>query len=131
MWPKQNNFSQESTEDKIWATLTYLTAGILGFILLLLSKAQSRFLKFHIYQSILLSVLCLFGGQALGILFKLLGSLISLIPNLANGFILFQGLFFDALGVLLLALEVYCVITVWRNQYTLIKFVSDQIFKML
>lgn len=57
----QNRPQHISSGEKIIASLSYLTTGIIGLLWIIISVATSNkikpFLRFHIYQSILLSIL--------------------------------------------------------------------------
>ncbi|MDX1920172.1 MAG: hypothetical protein SFU25_05490 [Candidatus Caenarcaniphilales bacterium] len=118
-------------KDKIFSTLSYLSFGILGFVLLLLKQGESRFLRYHIYQSILLGLLFMFIPYGLNILFGFIQMALKLIPGAgiygATAFYwINQVLFFIGFGIL-----AYSIFGVWKNQYTWIKWISAQIYKML
>jgi uncharacterized membrane protein len=120
-----------STQEKVMATLSYGTLGIVGFILLLLRKAESRFLKYHIYQSILLGLLFLLLNSGTTMLLGLIVFIFSFAPKLQNAFMIGSYWLLNLLKALEFGLIIYCMITIWRNKYTWIVWVSAQIFKML
>jgi uncharacterized membrane protein len=66
--------------ERIFAALTYLTSGLIGFIWLVVSHLQHRslsgFAKYNIFQSLLLSILI----YVAGILLNIVVSIASIIP---------------------------------------------------
>jgi uncharacterized membrane protein len=126
----------EITNKEKWlSTVTYLSLGIGGFILLLLRQAESRFIKFHVFQSILLGLLYMFLTQCFGILISILDSVVGLIPGFKSTggvYIMFlHNITQQALFIGLICVISYCLFHVWKNQLAQIKWVSEQINKML
>ena len=118
--------------ERIVAATSYLTAGLVGFIWLLLgvfTKSNPRvFLRYHIFQSIFISMayflLCTFLGFIMNIL--------SIIPFV--GQILMQITFFfnaplfgplSILQVFIYAFIFYLTLTAFQGKFTYIPGVSD------
>lgn len=121
----------EKTSSKILATLSYATWGIVGFILLILRKADERFLKFHVYQSLLLGLIFLLLNFALDEILSLLGALLFFSKSVQDGFMLAGAWLMKILSLAQVGLLIYCMITLWRNKYTWVKWISVQIYRML
>lgn len=129
-----NNYSQESPVliEKIIASLSYFTFGFAGFLWLIVgvvTKNQLRpFLKYHIFQSIFLSIayflICAFLG--------LIMSILSMIP-FVNQLILQLTFYFNApfiFGFSSIQLAVYVVIlylivTCTQGKYSYFPWVSE------
>jgi uncharacterized membrane protein len=115
-------------KDKLLASLSYISLGIFGFICLLLGTVKSRFGKFHVYQSILM-----------GLLFYLAQGLISFLQfvlmNIFNFFKFHNYKVVDLMGllpyILLLIVLIICFKDIIKGKLSNIKFLSDQIHKML
>lgn len=115
-------------KDKLLASLSYISLGIFGFICLLLGTVKSRFTKFHVYQSILT-----------GLLFYLLQGLIGFLQSISieifSFFKLHNYTFQYLMGllpyILLLIVLIICLKDVIKGKLSNIKFLSEQINKML
>ena len=125
------SFSDNNFKEKLFAVLTYLTGGIFGFLLLLINRSQTHFLRYHIYQSIVL-----------GLVFMLLNATIGILLDLGVGILAFNKSFqqialqisfwvIKVVQIIGVGVIIYCVLTLCRNQYTWIKWISAQIYKML
>lgn len=123
--------STPTAKEKALSTLSYLSLGILGLVLLLLGHGQTRFLKYHIYQSLFLGILFLLINYGSTTVFGLLFSLLALIPLLKSLSGQILPLLLTVLQAIELGVIVYSVITIWQNKYTWIKWVSAQIYKMI
>lgn len=72
--------SDPSKLEKVAAGLSYFTFGMTGLLYLLLSKGggQSQLFRFHMYQAVLLSIVAMLVGWALGpllsIAFQIMGA---------------------------------------------------------
>ncbi len=133
----KNNYEPLPIE-KIISILSYCTCGIVGFFWIVFGAIKNLslrpFLKFHIYQSIFLSVLVSVGLYLLDIVFKIL-SLIPFIKTIVGmaTFVLivplvpFFGKYFSLLNILVLLLVIYLCIGVLRNKFSYIPWVSDVI----
>ncbi|MBQ3310706.1 hypothetical protein IJG72_01370 [bacterium] len=122
--------------ERIVSALSYLTAGFVGFIWLLLgifTKSSLRpFMKYHIFQSIFLSITYFLAVQILG----MLGSIINFIPFVRNIFSMFLYpliipiLFgFSIIQILIYTVLFYLVITSLMGKYSYLPWISD-IIKM-
>lgn len=129
-----NNYSQESPVliEKIIASLSYFTFGVAGFLWLIVgvvTKNQLRpFLKYHIFQSIFLSLayflICAFLGLIMNIL--------SIIP-FVNQLILQITFYFNAPFILgfssiqlaLYVVILYLIVTCSQGKYSYIPWVSE------
>jgi uncharacterized membrane protein len=120
-----------SSKEKFLATLAYLSGGIIGFILLLLKKDETHFLKYHIYQSIVLGLVFLLLNSALAEVLSIISKLMFFSKSVQSGFVMATSWLLLFLQAAEFALIIYCMITVWRNKYTWIKWISAQIYKML
>jgi|688.fasta_scaffold00399_22 uncharacterized membrane protein len=124
------SFSDSDFKEKLFGSLSYLTGGIFGFILLIINRGRSNFLRYHIYQSIVICLLFILLREAAKFLFFVLTILP--LPASADQVIwkimpwILEGILILYLGVI-----IYCVFTLCRNQYTWIKWISAQISKML
>ncbi|MDX1918899.1 MAG: hypothetical protein SFT81_07180 [Candidatus Caenarcaniphilales bacterium] len=121
-------------KDKIIASLSYATYGIMGFVFLLLRLAETRFLKFHAYQSLLLGLLFTFMNYAVSFLGGLVLTILRWIHAPAQIFGIIELALIDYLPKFVfgssLLIIVYCIWRLWKNEYSNLKWVSDQIHRM-
>ncbi len=120
-----------SNSSKVLASLSYASWGIVGFILLILRKTEDHFLRFHVYQSLFLGIIFVLLKLASAELLSLLGVLLFFSKTLQTNFMLISGWFLQILNLAQIGLLLYCVITLWRNKYTWIKWISNQVYKMI
>ena len=117
-----NNNSQPLPMEKIVSVLSYLTCGIVGFLFILIvffSKLNLRpFLKFHIYQSIFLSLLFAVIGWVFGPLTFFIGPL----NRLCNVHIIGN---FTILNIFTSCLLIYLCVGVVMEKCSYIPWVSD------
>lgn len=120
-----------STEEKAYATLSYLTGGLVGIILILLKHAESHFLKFHIYQSLALSLIYFLIVSCLDILARTVGLLLFFLGPITGlvKFAIYSVMFF--VPFVFLVVIIYCIIMAWKDQYSKIKGLSEQIHALL
>ena len=122
--------------EKLVSALSYLTAGLIGFIWLLLgifTKSNLRpFIKYHIFQSIFLSIAYFLIIQ----LFGMLASIINFIPLVRNIFsmIIFPFIIpvvfgFSIVQILIYTVVFYLVVTSLMGRYSYLPWISD-IIKM-
>lgn len=130
----QKKFSQTQPLiiEKIIASLSYITMGLVGFIWLLIgifTKNNLRpYLKYHVFQSIFISIAYFLASALLGLIMNIL----SLIP-LVNRLVLQITFYFNApfiVGFSLIQLAVYAVIaylvmTCWQGQFSYLPFISE------
>ena len=118
--------------EKIIATLTYLTMGMVGFIWLivgLFTKARLKpFLQYHIFQSIFISL----AFAVLSTLISWISNLLSFIPIINRivaqiTFLLNMPLIFDysLLQSVIYIFIIYLAVTAFIGKYSYIPWVSD------
>ncbi|MDD3437195.1 MAG: hypothetical protein PHC64_08605 [Candidatus Gastranaerophilales bacterium] len=118
--------------EKIIAALTYITFGFAGFIWLLIgifTKNNIRpYLKYHIFQSIFLSIAYFLLGAFLGLIMNIL-SVIPLVNQLVlqltfylNAPIIFG---FSLIQTLVYAVILYLVVTSFQGQYSYLPWISE------
>lgn len=130
----QSRYSQNKPlmMEKIIAALTYITSGFVGFFWLLLAfftKNNIRpYLKYHIFQSIFISIAFFLLGAFLGLIMNIL----SIIPGLNLivmhfTFYLNAPVFFgfSVIQSFMFALIIYLVVTSFQGQYSYIPWISD------
>lgn len=127
--------------DKIISAASYLTGGLVGFVMIILSfitKSNLRsFVKFHAYQSIFISV-C---AYVIKLVLEILLSVLSIIPFI--GKLVLAVVFYVAqmpipilLGMSLLQFGIalaitYLVVTTFMGKYSEIPWISDNIKRMM
>ena len=122
--------------EKLVSALSYLTMGFVGFIYLVIviltKKNLKPFLKYHIFQSIFISI----GYYLLTIFIGLVCNILLFIPliNKITTMILYYttiNIIFGCsiIGLFVYAVLVYLVITSFQGKYSYIPWVSD-IIKM-
>lgn len=120
--------------EKIIAILSYLTGGFIGFlwiIIAVLTKNNLRlFLRYHVYQSIFLSLVFFI----FSIFLRQLSYLLSYIPIIKNfvgqiQYFLSVGVIYhySIIDIFILLVILSLIIGVLRNQYSYIPWVSDVI----
>lgn len=118
--------------ERIVVSLSYLTMGFIGFIWLILgafTKSQSsNFVRYHIFQSIFISILLFILNVLLGIINDVL-SVIPFIKVLTQQvYYLFNAPMFMNYSVIQMAMYLfiaYLMITSALGIYTYVPFVSD------
>ena len=134
----QKRFSQTGSQnspfliEKIIASLSYITMGFVGFIWLLIgifTKSNLRpYLKYHVFQSIFISIAYFLSSALLGLILNIL----SLIP-FVNQLVLQLTYYFNApiiIGFSLIQLAVYAVIfylviTCLQGKFSYLPFISE------
>ncbi len=130
----QNRYSQNEPLliEKIIASLSYVTSGFVGFFWLLLgifTKNTVRpYLKYHIFQSIFISIAFFLLSAFLGLVMNIL----SVIPGI-NQIVLQFTFYLNApiiLGIsviqtFMFSLIIYLVFTSFQGQYSYIPWISD------
>lgn len=130
----QKRFSQTEPLflEKVIASLSYITMGLVGFIWLLIgifTKNNLRpYLKYHVFQSIFISIAYFLASALLGLIM----SILSVIP-LVNQLVLQITFYFNApiiVGFSLIQLAVYAVIaylvvTCIQGQFSYLPFISE------
>ncbi len=118
--------------ERLVVSLSYLTMGFIGFIWLVLgafTKSQcSNFVRYHIFQSIFISILLFILNILLGIITDVL-SVIPIIKVLVQNIYYLLNvpliLNYSALQLVLYAFLGYLMITSAIGFYTYVPFVSD------
>lgn len=118
--------------ERIIAALSYITFGFVGFIWLLIglfTKNNLRpFLKYHIFQSIFISIayflLCQFVGLLMNILSMIpfVGQIIMQLTYFLNAPLLFE---FSLIQIVINALVLYLAATSFMGKYSYIPWISE------
>lgn len=116
--------------ERIISAATYLTAGMAGFVWLIigavLKKMPTQFLQYHIFQSIFLSIAYFLLIQLARMVFIVLYKIpfINAIPYFINMPVqMFWGL--SIVQVITTAVVLYLAITSFMGMYSYIPYVSD------
>ncbi len=118
--------------ERIIAALSYLTMGMVGFIWLIIGlftqASLKPFLKFHIFQSIFISL----GFTVLSMFVGWLSNILSFIPFINKlvaqiNFLLNMPLIFDysILQTIIYVFIIYLAVTSFVGKYSYIPWVSD------
>lgn len=118
--------------ERIIASLSYLTMGMVGFIWLIIglfTKASLKpFLKYHIFQSIFISL----GFAVLSIFVGWVSNILSFIPFINKlvaqiNFLLNMPLIFDysILQTVIYAFLIYLAVTSFAGKFSYIPWISD------
>jgi len=129
-----NQFSNINPLEKIISSLSYLTAGMAGFIWLIIAafmkKTVKPFLMYHIMQSIFLSIAYFLFIE----LYKLFFIVIAKVPIINSILFLFNSILFNPLPlfwgmslfqVFTTTVVLYLAITSLLGKYSYIPYVSD------
>jgi hypothetical protein len=128
----QKNTSEPLLIEKIIAALSYLTSGFVGFIWLLVgyfTKNTLRpYLKYHIFQSIFISIAFFLLGAFLGLIMNIL-SMIPLVNQLILQFTFYLNapiiIGFSVIQVLMFTLILYLVVTSAQGKFSYIPWISE------
>lgn len=133
----QNNSSKGSQNgplmiEKIIAALSYITFGFVGFFWLLLgifTKNSLRpYLKYHIFQSIFISIAYFLLSAFLGLIMNIL-SIIPLVNQLVLQFTFYLNaplIFgFSLIQTVIYAIIVYLVVTSFKGQFSYLPWISE------
>lgn len=118
--------------ERIIASLSYMTMGMVGFIWLIIglfTKASLKpFLKYHIFQSIFISL----GFAVLSIFVGLVSNILSFIPFINKlvaqiNFLLNMPLIFDysILQTVIYVFLIYLAVTSFAGKFSYIPWISD------
>ena len=128
------NTSSPSMLEKIIASASYLTMGFVGFIWLIIAVFTKNtlrpFLRYHVYQSIFLSIIYFLISTFIALLFGILGyipflrKLIGMITFFFNVPIIGH---LSLISALIFALIWYLAISAFMEKYSYIPWVSDVI----
>lgn len=127
-----NQTSEPLLMEKIIAALSYVTFGFVGFIWLLIgifTKSTLRsYLKYHIFQSIFISIayflLCTFLGLIMNILsiIPFVNQLVLQLTFYLNAPIIID---FSIIQLLVNAVIIYLVVTSFQGKYSYIPWISE------
>lgn len=120
--------------EKIIASLSYMTAGFVGFIWLILAVVTKNnlrpFLKYHVYQAIFLSIVFFLLSTFVNLLLGIL-SYIPIIKNIVGNIAFFLSapliVHFSIINLIVIIVELYLILGVLQNKYSYIPWVSDVI----
>lgn len=134
MYNNYSHSSQVSMLEKIIGIGTYLTAGFLGFIWIILAVMTKNtlkpFLRYHIYQSIFLSILYFLFSTFVNLLLSIL-SYVPFVKILVGRISFFLSVplvaHLSIISLIILLIEIYLIIGVIKNKYSYIPWVSDVI----
>lgn len=118
--------------EKIIAALSYITMGFVGFFWLLIglfTKSNIRpYLKYHIFQSIFISIAYFLLCQFLGLIMNIL-SIIPFVNQIIMQFTLYLNMSllfgFSTIQLVLYAIMLYLVVTSFRGQFSYLPWISD------
>lgn len=129
MYPENN---KPYMIERIVAALSYFTVGFAGCAWLIISKFAglrlTKFLTFHIFQSIFLSI----GYVVLSFLITYLVQILSIIPfiNKLTAQIIFLLnmpviIGYSIIQIFIYGIMIYCIITSFAGKYTKLPYVSN------
>lgn len=126
------NRYEPSVLEKLIAAFSYITFGFVGFFWLLLGifthNSIRPYLKYHIFQSIFLSIAYFLFGAFLGLIMNIL-SLIPLINELVLQFTFYLNapiLFgFSLIQVVIYAVILYLVVTSFQGKLSYLPWISE------
>lgn len=118
--------------EKIIAALTYITFGFAGFIWLLLAiftkNTLRPYLKYHIFQSIFISIGYFLFCQFLGLIMNIL-SVIPFVNQIIMQFTLYLNMpllfSFSLIQLAIYGVLAYLIVTSFQGQFSYIPWVSD------
>lgn len=131
----QNRYTQNEALliEKIIAALSYITFGFVGFIWMLLgifTKNNLRpFLKYHVFQSIFISIAYFLASALLGLIMNalciipLVNQLVLQITFYLNAPILFFGL--SVIQIVIYSIIFYLAITSLQGKYSYLPWISE------
>ena len=127
-------FNSINPIERIISSASYLTAGMAGFLWMILAalmkKSIKPFLMFHILQSIFISIAYFLFIE----LYKLVFIVLVKIPLINSMFLFFNGVIFNPLPILwgmslmqifTSTVILYLTVTSFMGQYSYIPYVSD------
>ena len=115
--PVQTAKSSTGLDENIAALLSYVFGWVSGLIFFLIEK-DSRLVRFHAMQSILLNAAALVVGIALWIVWAILAIVFSQVSEVLAGLVSFVlGLLILVFYIGLLIAVVFCLIKAYQRQY--------------
>ena len=114
--PVQTGKSSTGLDENVASLLSYLLGWISGLVFFLIEK-DSRLVRFHAMQSILLSVTIGVFAVVVGILIAVFVAILSAISSDLGGIVaLLSSLLWLAFGLVILLLWVMCLIKAFQGQ---------------
>jgi uncharacterized membrane protein len=115
--PVQTTKSSTGLDENVAALLSYIFGWVSGLIFFLIEK-DSRLVRFHAMQSILLNIVALVLGVGLWIVWGVLAIVVGQISGaLASIISLLLGLLIFAFYIALLAGVILCLVKAYQKQY--------------
>lgn len=118
--------------ERLVVSLTYLTMGMIGFIWLVLGALtkndSSNFVKYHVFQSIFISIALFLLNYLLGIITEMLSVIPFVKVLVANIYYLLNMpllLNYSIIQLVFYAFLIYAMVTSALGFYTYVPFVSD------
>lgn len=129
---RDDNNSQPFMIERIVAALSYLTMGFVGFVWLIIglfTKTRlTKFLQYHIFQSIFISIAYVLLSMFLGFVVNIL-SLIPFINKIVAQLTFFLNmplLFgYSLIQALIYALMIYLAVTSFAGKYSYLPYISN------
>lgn len=129
---RDGNNSQPFMIERIVAALSYLTMGFVGFVWLIIglfTKTRlTKFLQYHIFQSIFISIAYVLLSMFLGFVVNIL-SLIPFINKIVAQLTFFLNmplLFgYSLIQALIYALMIYLAVTSFAGKYSYLPYISN------
>lgn len=128
----QNKYSQPAVIEKLIASLSYITMGFIGFLWLMLALVTKNnlkpYLKYHIFQSIFISIAYFLVSAFLGLIMNIL-SVIPVVNQLVLQFTFYLNapIFFgiSLIQAVVYAIIFYLVFTCCQGQFSYLPWISD------
>lgn len=122
--------------DKIISCASYLTGGLVGLIWLIVLAFQratmKEFLKFHVMQSIFISIILVIFRMVLNAIFNVVANIpgANVIVEIFAGILSFPVFGLPLFSLVVTLIMLYCAITSLMGKYSYIPWVSDNIRQM-
>jgi len=135
----QRTFNTPTTGDRAISVLSYLSAGFVGFVWIILAHLSKKnlkpFVKFHVYQSIFISILLFIVTKLAAIIVGIL-SIIPIIGTIAINLVFFLAqmplLFgYSLLNFIVLLITCYLIYTAIVGKISEIPWVSDTVKRLM
>ena len=115
--PVQTTKSSTGLDENVAALLSYIFGWVSGLIFFLIEK-DSRLVRFHAMQSILLNVVALVFGVGLWIVWGVLAIIVSQISGAVASLVsILLGLVIFAFYIALLIAVILCLVKAYQKQY--------------
>jgi len=133
------NSNEPMLIDRVISVLTYLTMGFIGFIWIIISVLNKKnikpFIKFNIFQSILISLILVVFNLAMTLFLQIVG----IIPFVGQAFLnIYYYLFnfpiiftLSLFNIAFISLLIYLIFNSFMGKYPEIPVISDNIRRMI